>query len=137
MKITIISWTLRLVVVVILAQTLYFKFSGAPESVFIFSALGIEPYGRIGSGIAELITAFLIILPKTKLIGVILGCFVMVGAIFSHIFVIGIVVKNDGGLLFSLALITFICCAGLVFLDRNKIQNLLKLKNLYAYTLYK
>jgi uncharacterized membrane protein YphA (DoxX/SURF4 family) len=129
MKTNLFSWTLRLIATIILAQTLYFKFSGAPESIYIFSTLGIEPYGRIGSGIAELIAAILIILPKTKLIGAILGCFVMVGAIFSHIFVIGIVVKNDGGLLFSLALITFICCTGLIFLDRNKIQNLLKLKH--------
>jgi DoxX-like family len=128
MKTNQISWTLRLLATIILAQTLYFKFTGAPESIFIFSTLGIEPYGRIGSGIAELLAVILILIPKTKLIGAILAFGVMVGAIFSHIFVLGIVVKNDGGLLFSLALITFFCCAGLVFLDRNKVQNLLKLK---------
>jgi uncharacterized membrane protein YphA (DoxX/SURF4 family) len=128
MKTNLLFWTLRIVAAIILAQTLYFKFSGAPESIYIFSTLGIEPYGRIGSGIAELIAVILIFLPRTTLIGAILGCSVMVGAIFSHIFVLGIVVKNDGGLLFSLALITFICCAGLVFLNQSKIKNLLKLK---------
>jgi hypothetical protein len=119
----------RILVVVILLQTLYFKFSGSEESVFIFSTLDIEPLGRIGVGIAELITVILIVLPKTKLIGAIIGCFLMIGAIFSHIFVIGIVVKNDGGLLFSLALIAFFCCVALVFLDQNKIKNMFKLKH--------
>jgi DoxX-like family len=128
MKTNPLSWTLRIIAALILAQTLYFKFTGAPESVYIFSTLGIEPYGRIGSGMAELLAVILIMIPKTKLFGAILACGVMAGAIFSHIFVLGIVVKNDGGLLFSLALITFACCAVLIFLDKNKLQNLLKLK---------
>ena len=48
------SWALRLIVAVILLQTLFFKFSAAKESVYIFSTLGMEPWGRIGSGVFEL-----------------------------------------------------------------------------------
>jgi hypothetical protein len=124
----ILTWIVRIVAAVILLQTLYFKFSGAEESVYIFSTLGIEPYGRIGSGIAELIAAVLILVPRTTLIGAILGLGVITGAIFSHLFVLGIEVQNDGGELFILAIITFLCCAFLVFQNKNKISDLLKLK---------
>jgi uncharacterized membrane protein YphA (DoxX/SURF4 family) len=123
-----LTWIIRIVAAVILLQTLYFKFSGADESVYIFSTLGIEPYGRIGSGIAELIAAILILIPRTTLIGAIMGCGVMIGAIFSHLFVLGIEVQNDGGELFILAIITFLCCAFLVFQNRNGILDLLKFK---------
>jgi uncharacterized membrane protein YphA (DoxX/SURF4 family) len=123
-----LTWIVRIVAAVILLQTLYFKFSGADESVYIFSTLGIEPYGRIGSGIAELIAAILILVPRTTLIGAILGLGVITGAIFSHLFILGIEVQNDGGELFILALITFLCCAFLVFQDKSKISDLLKLK---------
>ena len=125
MKLSLFLWLLRLAVAVILVQTLYFKFTASEESVYIFSALGIEPYGRIGIAIAELITAILILIPKTSLLGAIMGCGIMVGAIFAHLFVLGIEVKNDGGTLFILALITFLCCITLVFKDRTKVMNLL------------
>jgi uncharacterized membrane protein YphA (DoxX/SURF4 family) len=128
MKRLILTRTLQIVVATILLQTLYFKFTAAEESVYIFSTLGIEPYGRIGIGIAELIAVILILIPRTTLIGALLGLGIMSGALFSHLFVLGIEVKNDGGELFILALITFFCCAILVFLNRNKISNLLKLK---------
>lgn len=123
-----LTWIARIVAAVILLQTLYFKFSGAEESVYIFSTLGIEPYGRIGSGIAELISAILILVPRTTLIGAIMGCGVMTGAILSHLFVLGIEVQNDGGELFILAIITFICCDFLIFQNKNKILDFLKLK---------
>jgi len=123
-----LTWIIRLIAAAILLQTLYFKFSAAEESVYIFSTLGIEPYGRIGSGIAELIAAILILIPRTTLIGALMGSGVMIGAIFSHLFVLGIEVQNDGGTLFILALIVFLCCAFLVFLNKNKIVDLLKFK---------
>ena len=125
MKSVVFSWIIRLVVAVILVQTLYFKFTASEESVYIFSALGIEPYGRIGTGIAELITAILILIPRTSLLGAIMGCGVMIGAIFTHILILGIEVKNDGGTLFILALITFLCCVTLVVKDKTKLMNLL------------
>jgi uncharacterized membrane protein YphA (DoxX/SURF4 family) len=128
MKITIVSWILRLVAAGILLQTLFFKFTAAPESVYIFSTLGMEPFGRISSGVAELIAAVLLLIPRTTLLGALLSCGVMSGAIASHILILGYEVQNDGGTLFILALITFICSAALVFIHKKQISNLLKLK---------
>ncbi len=125
MKKEVLLWILRIVASVILLQTLYFKFSGAEESIYIFTALGIEPYGRIGSAIAELIVAILILIPRTSWIGAIGGCGIMSGAILSHLFVLGLVVKDDGGLLFSLAVITLLCCLGLLYYNKSKLFNLL------------
>lgn len=128
MKNPIILWMVKLTAVIILLQTLYFKFSAAEESVYIFQTLGIEPYGRIGSGVAELVTSILILIPRTTLLGAFLGVGVMLGAIFSHIFVIGIEVQNDSGTLFILAVITLLSCLLLVYAERNKIQDLLRFK---------
>lgn len=123
-----LAWTLRMVAAIILLQTLFFKFSGAEESVYIFSKIGIEPYGRIGSGIAELIIAILILIPKTTWIGALAGSGIMIGAITLHLFVLGIEVQGDGGFLFLLAIITFSCCLGLLYLHKNKFINILNLK---------
>lgn len=128
MKTPIFIWIVKLIAVAILVQTLYFKFTGADESVYIFSTLGVEPYGRIGSGIVELIASILILIPRTTLLGALMAIGTMVGAIFSHLFILGIVVKNDGGELFTLAIITFLCCTILVFQNRSKIPDLLKFK---------
>ena len=128
MKNPILTWIIKLTAVVILLQTLYFKFTGASESVYIFSTLGIEPYGRIGSGIVELIASILILIPRTTLLGALMGFGTMLGAIFSHVFVLGIVVQNDGGTLFTLAIITLICCLFLIFQNKDRIPDLLKLK---------
>jgi uncharacterized membrane protein YphA (DoxX/SURF4 family) len=126
MKKSIFIWIVKLIAVVILVQTLYFKFTGAEESVYIFTTLGIEPFGRIGSGIVELIASILILIPRTTLLGALLGLGTMLGAIFSHLFILGIEVKNDGGTLFILAIITFICCSILIFSKKHKIPNLMK-----------
>ena len=123
-----LMWILRIIPAVIFLQTLYFKFTGANESIYIFTTLGIEPYGRIGSGIVEFITTILILMPRTTLLGAIMGLGVVTGAILSHLFVLGIEVQNDGGTLFILAIITFLCCAFLVFQHKNKIPDLLNLK---------
>ncbi len=123
-----LAWILRIVAAIILLQTLFFKFSGAEESVYIFSEIGIEPYGRIGSGIAELIIAILILIPRTTWIGAIGGSGVMLGAISLHLFVLGIQVQGDGGFLFLLAIITLLCCLGLLYLNKNKIFNALNIK---------
>ncbi len=128
MKSTLFSWLLRIIAAVILIQTLFFKFTAAEESVYIFTTLGIEPFGRIGSGVIELFAAILILIPRTALIGALIGCGVMLGAIFSHIFVLGIEVKNDGGTLFILATITFLCCLIISIQNRQKIPDLLNFK---------
>jgi uncharacterized membrane protein YphA (DoxX/SURF4 family) len=128
MKTSILSWILRITAAVILLQTLYFKFTGAEESIYIFTALGVEPYGRIATGILELITVILILIPRTTFLGALLGSGIMVGAIFSHLFVLGVEVENDGGTLFILAIVTLVCCVTLIFLNRDKVTNFLKLK---------
>lgn len=128
MKDNVFIWIIKLIAVAILIQTLFFKFTGAEESIYIFTKLGVEPFGRIGSGVFELIASILILIPRTTLVGAILGMGVMAGAIVSHLFILGIEVQNDGGLLFTLAIITFVCCAILVFKDRNKVNELLKFK---------
>ena len=128
MKNPIFTWIIKLIAVIILVQTLYFKFTGAEESVYIFTKLGIEPFGRIGSGIVELIASIFILIPRTTLLGALLGAGTMLGAIFSHLFVLGIIVKNDKGELFVLAIITLLCCTVLIIQNRNKIPDLLRFK---------
>lgn len=126
-KINIISWLLRLVAAVIMLQTLYFKFTAQEESVQLFTALGMEPWGRIGTGVLELVASILLLIPRTTLAGAVLGAGLMSGAIFFHLTKLGI---NFGGdsLLFSYAVIVFIACAVLVLLHRKDISRLLQLK---------
>lgn len=128
MKTNTITWMVKLIAVIILLQTLFFKFTGAEESIYIFETLGLEPFGRLSSGVVELIASILILIPRTTLIGALLGLGTMVGAIISHLFILGIEVKNDSGLLFFLASITFSCCIYLVLMNKSKIPDLLKLK---------
>ncbi|MGV3697259.1 DoxX family protein [Flavobacterium sp.] len=128
MKSPIMLRIIKLVAVIILLQTLFFKFSAAEESVYIFSKLGMEPFGRIGSGIVELIACVLILIPRTTLLGALIGFGTMLGAILSHLLILGISVKNDGGELFTLAIITLLCCAVLIFQERRKITGLLRFK---------
>ena len=115
------SWALQLIVAGILLQTLFFKFTGAAESVYIFSTLGIEPWGRVGFGVVELIAAILLLVPATVTIGAVLALGVIVGAILSHLTVLGIDVQGDGGLLFFLALAVFIASAAILVVRRGEI----------------
>ena len=128
MKNVLFIYIIKIIAVVILLQTLYFKFTGADESVYIFTKLGVEPFGRIGSGIIELLASVLILIPRTTLVGALLGFSTMLGALFSHVFVLGIVVQNDGGELFMLAIVTLVCCLVLIYQQKDKIYNLLRLK---------
>lgn len=121
-----LSLLLRLVAAGIMLQTLYFKFTAQPESIYIFSRLGIEPWGRIGSGIAELIAAVLLLWPSTVVFGAGLGTGIMLGAIAAHATVLGIEVMGDGGLLFIYALIVLISCISLLILH---LKQLLEIKD--------
>ena len=103
MLVRITDYAARAAIAFILLQTLWFKFRAAPESVAIFSALHVEPWGRIAAGVIELVASLLLIFPRTVLYGAVLALGTMLGAIVTHIFVIGIVVRNDSGLLFALA----------------------------------
>jgi len=123
----VLSWIARLLAAVILLQTLFYKFTGANESKFIFSALGAEPWGRIGSGIMELIASILILIPATTAYGALLGLGIMGGAILSHIIILGLVVQDDHGQLFVYALLVFISCLYLVWVNRKSLPVLKKL----------
>ncbi|WP_375444537.1 DoxX family protein [uncultured Fibrella sp.] len=117
-SITYLLWAVRLVAAIILLQTLYFKFLAQPESVYIFSTLGVEPWGRIGSGIVELIASVLILIPRTSWIGAGIGLGVMAGAILSHLTILGIDVLGDGGYLFFLAVVVALSCSAILWLTR-------------------
>lgn len=119
--ITVLSWVLRITAAIILLQTLFFKFTAAPESVYIFTKVGAEPWGRIGSGVVELIAAILILTPRFTWLGSLMAIGVMAGAIFSHLTVLGIEVQGDKGLLFALALIVFVCSTANLLLHRSEI----------------
>ena len=116
-----ISWICRAVAVVILLQTLYFKFTGAEESVYIFTKVGLEPWGRYATGVAELFAAVLLLVPRTAWLGAAIAAGVMLGAIVSHLTKLGIVVKDDGGLLFALAIIVFVTAMLTLFIHRRQI----------------
>ena len=121
---TIISWVCRIAVAVILFQTLFFKFTGAEESKYIFSTVlspELEAYGRIGSGVIELIAVVLLLVPRTAWLGALLSLGTISGAIFSHLTLLGIEVKGDGGLLFGLAVTVFVLSAVLLLLHRKEL----------------
>jgi hypothetical protein len=116
-----LSWVLQIVVAGILLQTLFFKFTAAPESVYIFTTLGAEPWGRIGSGIAELVASVLLLVPATSALGAALAVAVIGGAIVSHLTILGIEVQGDGGLLFLLAVIVLVASVGVLLIRRREL----------------
>lgn len=118
----IITWLPRIIAAIIMLQTLYFKFGGAEESIYIFSTLGIEPWGRYGSGIIELIASTLLLTGTYSGIGAILGMGTMFGAIMSHLTILGIEVKGDGGYLFGLAVVVLICCGMVAYKERAELK---------------
>lgn len=117
-----LSWALRLLVAIILLQTLYFKFGGAPESRYIFQTLGMEPWGRIGTGVAELIVAVLLLIPATAAIGALGALGLISGAILAHLTVLGIEVQGDGGKVFGLALVVFAGSLAILWLHRHELK---------------
>lgn len=129
---TVIYWSVRLIAAVIMLQTLYFKFSGAEESIYIFSTLGMEPWGRLGIGVVELIASVLLLITPLAWMGALLALGTMSGAIFFHLFILGIEVRGDGGYLFLLALIVAVCSVYVLFMNTDKIRAILHLKNARA-----
>lgn len=117
------SWTLRLVVAGILVQTLFFKFTGASESVYIFSTLGMEPWGRIGSGIFELAASVLLLLPNTVTIGALMSLAATGSAILFHLTRLGIALTavGDSGELFALAILVTACSIVILLLHRAQL----------------
>lgn len=121
----VLLWVLRIAAAAIMLQTLYFKFTAHPQSVKLFTELGMEPWGRIGTGIFELIASILILYPKTTGWGAGLGVGLMAGAIFFHLTKLGIKFDGDYGL-FTMAVLAFVCCAILFIAFRQQVFGLLK-----------
>jgi uncharacterized membrane protein YphA (DoxX/SURF4 family) len=124
---TVAFWLIRILPALILLQTLFFKFSASAESVYIFETVGIEPWGRILTGCVELVAAVLLMIPRFSFYGAGLAAGTMLGAIASHFTILGIEVMGDGGLLFFYALTVFVFCSIILVLERQKINELLKL----------
>jgi putative oxidoreductase len=124
---SVIYWILRVLAAVIMIQTLYFKFTGASESVEIFTTVGMEPWGRIGIGVLELVASVLLLINATAWLGAALGAGLMGGAVFMHLTILGISVGGDNGYLFALALIVLMACIGILIVNRDKIRALLHL----------
>lgn len=122
--VVILLWILRLIAAYILLQTLSFKFGAKPESVYIFTKVGMEPWGRIGSGVVELIAAILLLIPRTTAWGAFFALGTISGAIFFHLTTLGIDVQGDGGQLFYMGIATWVCCAILLFVYRQQILSL-------------
>jgi uncharacterized membrane protein YphA (DoxX/SURF4 family) len=120
-KLEYISWVAQIIAAIILAQTLFFKFTGASESVVLFTKLGVEPFGRYIAGIMELITVILLLTPRRAWLGAIFGIMTMGGAIIAHLTVIGIESNHDGGYLFLLAIITLTCCLTVAYIRKSDI----------------
>ena len=128
MKLSIIfTWALRILAALIMLHTLYFKFTGHEQSVKLFTALGMEPWGRIGTGVLELVASILLLIPRTTVYGAGLGLGLMAGAIFFHLTKLGIVFDGDA-VLFTYAAITFTCCLILLIIYRAQLFQILKLK---------
>ncbi|WP_452226515.1 DoxX family protein [Lacinutrix cladophorae] len=123
-----VSLLLRIIVAIILIQTLRFKFTAHPDSVYIFEKVGLEPYGRILIGILELIAGILLIIPKTIWIGAILTLTILGGAIIMHLTQLGIVINNDGGILFITAIVTFILSGIILYLSKQDFLKRIKQK---------
>jgi hypothetical protein len=123
-----ISWALRLIVAIILLQTLFFKFTAARESVYIFSTLGMEPWGRIGSGLFELLASTLLLIPPTVLPGAVMAMAATGGAIFFHLTKLGVALTpvGDNGELFTLAVVVTLCAAALVLMHRQELPSLVR-----------
>ena len=122
----IFLWVLRILAALIMVQSLFFKFSASEESVYIFTTVGMEPWGRIATGTAELIAAILLLWPKTTVWGAVIAAGVMSGAIFFHVTSLGLVVKEDGGQLFIYALIVFIASLILIWYHKKQLLDLFK-----------
>ncbi len=123
----LVSWIAQIGVAVILLQTLFFKFTGAPESIYIFTRLGLEPWGRIGSGVVELVAGILLLVPATAALGALIALGVISGALVSHLAVLGIEIQGDGGLLFILACVVFAGSAVALWLRRDALPRRLGL----------
>lgn len=117
---TYLKWAARLVAAYLMFQTLFYKFTGSEESIEIFTTVGMEPWGRYGVGVMELIASILLLITYISWMGALIAIGLMLGAIGMHLTLIGIEVRNDGGQLFLYAIIVALCSAYVLWQDREK-----------------
>lgn len=117
-----VSWLLQILAAVILLQTIYYKFTGAAESIYIFENAGLEPWGRYMSGIVELLAGLLLLLPGLNWLGAVLGLLVMTVALYVHLGVLGVEIMGDGGAMFYLATTVWICCLCVFWIRKPEIK---------------
>jgi len=122
----VISWAAQIVAAGIMGQTLFFKFTGASEAVALFEQLGVEPWGRLGLGVIELVLVVMLLVPRAAVLGGLGTVGLMLGALGSHLAVLGIEVGGDGGTLFALAVVTLAAAATVVWARRRVLVLLLK-----------
>lgn len=121
---TVLLWVLKILAAIIMLQTLYFKFTGHEQSVKLFTMLNMEPWGRIGTGVGELIASILILIPATTAIGALIGLGLMSGAIFFHFTTLGIKFDGDYGL-FIYGVIVWVCCLIIVIVKKEQLLKFL------------
>tara|TARA_R110000796_G_scaffold74374_1_gene167348 strand:- start:346592 stop:346990 length:399 start_codon:yes stop_codon:yes gene_type:complete len=117
----IVSWIFRLLAALIMLQTLFFKFTGAEESIYIFTQVGMEPWGRYMTGVVELIASVLLLTNRYEW-GALLGLGTISGAILFHLTKLGIEVQGDGGYLFALAIAVFVSCMTILLINFSEIK---------------
>jgi len=122
-----IPLALRVITAIILLQTLRFKFTAHPNSIYIFQKVGMEPTGRIIVGAMELVASVWLLIPKTIWAGALLTTGIIGSAIFLHLTKLGVKVNNDGGLLFGIPILTFILSTTILYIHRKKIPSIYKL----------
>lgn len=123
----------RLIAAIILLQTLYFKFTASPESVYIFTVVGMEPWGRIAVGVLELVAGLLLVISATAWLGGLLSLGLMGGALMMHMTKLGISVQGDGGYLFFLALAVALCSLYVVIINKDQILTVVKRARTFAW----
>lgn len=116
-----VLWIVRAVAAIIMLQTLFFKFTGAEESIYIFTQIGMEPWGRYVIGTGELIAGILILIPSISWLGALGGIGLMTGAVFFHLTKLGIEVQNDGGTLFFMAVAVLVCCIVSIVIEKERV----------------
>jgi len=129
-----LPWVLAIYIAFVFIQSLFYKFTGAPESIYIFSTVGgwlglswFEPVGRYIIGLGELLASTLLFVPMLRPAGAALAVCIMTGAIVFHLFSpLGVVVFDDGGLLFGMACGVWISGALIVIMERSKARGLLQ-----------
>ncbi|MEM9064813.1 MAG: DoxX family protein [Planctomycetota bacterium] len=114
------SWIAQVAAAAILGQTLFFKFSGAEEAVYIFETLGVEPWGRIATAVFELVAVVLLLWPSKAIFGASLSLGLMVGALGAHLGPLGIEVMDDGGTLFAMGVVVLVASSTVLVLRRRE-----------------